>query len=143
MGAVERFWSHVDRTGDCWEWTAYRDRDGYGITNAAAFGTPRAHRVAYALLIGPIPDGMQLDHLCRNRSCVNPDHLEPVTNRENQRRGVTVSSANSVKTHCPRGHALEGDNLIPYRLERGMRECRTCATEAARRYRAARKVVAA
>lgn len=138
MSAVARFWSHVDRTGECWEWTGCRDRDGYGITGKT-FGTTRAHRVAYLLETGPVPDGLVIDHLCRNRGCVNPAHLEAVTNRENLHRGETFNAINAAKTHCPRGHELVGDNLVPSRLKRGQRECLICSRESSRRNIAARR----
>jgi hypothetical protein len=81
-----RFWSYVDVDGDCWEWTGQRDRDGYGRLWRPAGKTRVAHRIAYELLVGPIPEGLQLDHLCLNKCCVNPDHVEPVTLAENCRR---------------------------------------------------------
>jgi predicted DNA-binding transcriptional regulator AlpA len=82
----ERFWEKVEPTGFCWEWTAFKDRKGYGRFRVDD-RTMQAHRVAYELLVGPIPEGLHLDHLCRNTSCVNPDHLEPVDLAENVRRG--------------------------------------------------------
>lgn len=85
-----------------------------------------AHRVYYEARFGPIPAGLQLDHLCRNRGCVNPDHLEPVTCRENLMRGHTVAAANAKKTHCNAGHALAGDNL---RVWKGKRYCIVCQRE--------------
>src|SRR6266496_2265386 len=92
-GLVTRFWAKVDRSGGsraCWLWTGKTGRDGYGrigLGGRGALVRVRAHRFAYELLIGPIPDGLQIDHLCRVRHCVNPAHLEPVTQRENILRG--------------------------------------------------------
>lgn len=107
-----------DETG-CWEWQAARRRgSGYGIENANGIPT-NAHRVGYAMLVGPIPAGLVLDHLCGNTSCVNPDHLQPVTQAENRRRQA------ERQTHCRNGHPLSGPNLALVRV------CRTCrdATE--------------
>lgn len=108
----------IDENG-CWLWTASVRPNGYG--QVAYKGSPRqAHRVVYEAVRGPIPGGLPLDHLCRVRHCVNPAHLEPVTHRENVRRG-----ANAQKTHCLRGHPLSGDNL--FRNDpRGWRKCKAC-----------------
>jgi hypothetical protein len=124
-----RFWSKVDKNGPvpehrpdlgpCWLWKAARNPKGYGI-----FGKLKAHRVAYELLIGPIPERHTLDHLCRNRACVNPAHTEPVTNKTNILRGISFSAQNARKTHCLRGHPLTGDNLYTY--SDGERSCKTC-----------------
>lgn len=84
----DRFWEKVDGSGDCWEWTGTRQTMGYGSFWVLGQGKRLAHRVAYELLVGPIAEGRELDHRCRNRICVNPDHLEPVSHRENVRRGV-------------------------------------------------------
>jgi hypothetical protein len=107
----------------CWSWTAWRDKHGYGRVSVGSV-RKLAHRVVYELCVGPIPGGLELDHLCRNRACINPDHLEPVTHHENLMRGDGVSARNARKTHCPRGHALSGNNL--YVDPKGDRECRTC-----------------
>lgn len=119
-----RFMAKVAKRSDgCWQWTSFVRPDGYPMFR---FGQRaiRAHRFAYELLVGPIPEGMQLDHLCRNRACVNPTHREPVTHRENIMRGLAPTAQNARKTHCKRGHPLEGDNV--YRSPRGHRTCRTC-----------------
>lgn len=98
------------RPNGCWEWTASLSK-GYGQFRAG--GTHRgAHRVAYELWVGPIPDGLHIDHLCSNPICVNPDHLEPVTCEVNLLRGATtLTRINREKTHCPQGHPYAGDNL--------------------------------
>lgn len=123
----ERFWAKVEFRGDdeCWEWLAGRFAGGYG--QFSVDGSSRfAHRVSYEFLVGPIPQGLELDHLCRNTWCVNPAHLEPVTPRENKRRGFSNAALNARKTHCKRGHLLEGDNLKPDK-RLGRRICRECA----------------
>lgn len=118
-----RFWSKVDASGDCWEWTASLTHDGYGRFRLGT-KTPVAHRVAWEMLVGPVPDGLTLDHLCRNRACVNPDHLEPVEPNINWQRGQTPSRRMARRTHCDRGHALSGENLR-MRTDGG-RRCLVC-----------------
>ena len=110
----------------CWLWTAATNGNGYGVIRLgprpASMGY--AHRVSYELHKGPIPEGLVIDHLCRVTLCVNPDHLEVVTHRENLLRGVGFSAVNAKKTHCLQGHPLSGDNLLS--RKDGSRCCRTC-----------------
>nr|WP_202546322.1 HNH endonuclease signature motif containing protein [Streptomyces sp. SID2119] len=108
----------------CLLWTAHLKSSGYGEFTAYGRRNVPAHRFAYELLVGPIPSGLHLDHLCRERRCVRPDHLEPVTPGENVRRGEGVSAINARKTVCPQGHPLSGENL--YRKPDGRRVCRAC-----------------
>lgn len=111
----------------CWVWTGCCDKNGYGkIRGPGGKRVEYVHRAVYEDVVGPIPEGLELDHLCRNRSCINPDHLEPVTRLENMRRaGPTgVSRVNADKTECIRGHPLSGANL--YVTPDGRRQCRIC-----------------
>lgn len=122
MNRPEEFWARVDRGRDCWTWRGYVMPQGYG--QATWRGRQwRSHRLAYELVRGPIPDGLTLDHLCRNKACVNPAHLEPVTDRENVLRGIGISAVNSRKTHCLRGHVFDDKNTR--RTPKG-RDCRAC-----------------
>lgn len=128
----DRFWPKVDRNAPdgCWNWTGARQPNGYGV-----FGfrdkTARAHRAAWELLRGPIPEGMDLDHLCRNRACVNPAHLEPVTRSVNLRRGVGIPGIRSRQTHCVNGHEFTPENTyIPPKGGRHCRACRKAANDA-------------
>ena len=107
----------------CWVWQLSTDRDGYG--NLWARGTSqKAHRVYYEDHVGPVPKGLQLDHLCRVRSCVNPEHLEPVTAQVNVLRGISPAAVNATRTSCPAGHPYDDENTKI--LARGWRRCRTC-----------------
>ena len=123
-------------TSGCWLWMASTARGGYGQFNDGTTMV-RAHRFAYTAFVGEIPDGLDLDHLCRNRWCVNPDHLEPVTRSENLRRGY---AARSPRRHCAQGHPFDQSNT--FTRKDGGRGCRSCRNEASRaskaRARAAR-----
>ena len=111
----------IDASGDCWVWTGPTINTGYGVV-AFDGRTELAHRLVYEMLVGPILDGFEIDHLCRNILCCNPDHLEPVTRKENVRRGY---NAYTNKTHCPHGHPYSGDNLYISPGTLG-RRCRVC-----------------
>lgn len=115
----------------CWEWQKQRDRDGYGHFKMGGRDW-LAHRAAYTTFVGPIPAGLTIDHLCRNTACVNPAHLEPVTNRENILRGDGVTARAARSTHCPKGHAYDDANT--WRCKRGYRHCRACLRASNRIY---------
>jgi HNH endonuclease len=124
----------INKTSTCWLWTGYIAKNGYGILK---HGKPLlAHRVSYAVYKGPIPEGLSLDHLCRVRHCVNPDHLEPVSTRENVARGISCFAVNLRRTKCVNGHALDGENLYIVRREKGRteRRCRACARNRTRNW---------
>lgn len=129
-------------TSGCWTWVGSISSGGYGgfrIGGRSPGFAAKAHRVSYEMFVGPIPDGLQLDHLCRNRACVNVKHLEPVTLRENNLRSDNVGGRNARVTHCPKGHEYAGDNLI-YSAKYG-RRCRACKNEEGRE-RSARAIAA-
>jgi hypothetical protein len=107
----------------CWQWLGSMDRKGYARFGVNGRNT-LAHRWIYEQETGAIPEGMVLDHLCRNRGCVNPLHLEPVTSRENTMRGETVAARNTNATHCPKGHPYTPENI--YRRKDGGRQCKPC-----------------
>jgi hypothetical protein len=130
----QRFWSKVRKDEACWAWTGATHSNGYGQLRGPDGRVIKAHRAAYELLVGPIPAGMQLDHVChstdpacsggsacRHRRCVNPAHLEPVTHQENGRRSVIAR-----RTHCPQGHPYSDENTYRWK---GARNCRACAAQ--------------
>lgn len=138
IGELPKEWT-VERppSTPCWIWTGYIDRRGYGHFSVSGEDTV-VHRFAYQTFVGPIPAGLEIDHLCRVRSCVNPDHLEPVTRRTNQRRGpATIATRNLRKTHCPAGHPYNSANT--YLSRRGQRSCRVCHRNTERARRAVRR----
>lgn len=121
----------------CWEWTGAKAL-GYGVIGRGRRndGTVQVHRALWEWLCGPVPSGMQLDHLCRNRACCNPNHLEVVTQRENILRGDSTAAQHARKTHCIHGHLFDETNT--YFDRRGRRTCRTCRRLNMARYKIAR-----
>lgn len=132
----------------CWLWTGKIKASGYGMFAIKVDGSwtyRPAHRFVYENHVGPIPEGLDIDHLCRNRACVNPQHLEPVTRSENLRRGIGFIARCAKATHCPQGHPYSGDNLLTRVKTTGVvgRECRTCVRAHKRLSYYRRKEVAA
>jgi hypothetical protein len=143
LSPAERFFTKVDMTGDCWIWTGSTTDYGHGqfYVGQQKFS---AYRWLYEQFVGPVPEGLELDHLCRVPACVRPSHLEPVTHRENVLRGVAPTAVNAAKTHCDNGHPFDAENT---RLRgNGHRTCRAChrerSREGMRRRRAAARVAA-
>lgn len=135
-----RVLARIRHDGACWIFTGYRSPLGYGYVNVrdgSTGGRPRlAHRVVYEALVGPIPEGLTLDHLCRRPSCVNPAHLEPVTHAENVRRGSATGRSHARKV-CKNGHEMTPENTrLGTRKGWQVRRCRACAREQARVKRA-------
>lgn len=137
-------YGHEEPNG-CITWTGAKTKDGYGkvtvprdrIDWSNGLQTMHAHRLAYEVARGSIPEGLTLDHLCRNRLCINVDHLEPVSVAENILRGVGAAATNSRKHLCKQGHPLEGSNL--YVSREGFRYCRECRRKASREYQRRRR----
>lgn len=121
-----RFWSKVEKTDSCWNWKANTVRGNYGRFKYNK-KEEMAHRLSYENSKGVIPQGLVLDHLCKNPKCVNPSHLEAVTQRENVLRGNTLPAKNILKTHCPEGHEFTPENTYISKGKYGnSRNCRTC-----------------
>ena len=120
--AEDRFWEKVRKTPTCWLWEASKLPGGYGQFRAGRMVL--AHRFSYELVNGTIPAGLQIDHLCRVRHCVNPDHMEVVTNRENSMRGISPSIRIHKSGRCAKGHIMTPENTYIYK--KGWRECREC-----------------
>lgn len=120
--AIDRFLAKVEKTETCWLWTGGKNRKGYGIFHAEGFHS--AHRFAYGVFKGEIPDGLCIDHICRNPACVNPDHLRPLTIWQNTLIGDGPSAKNAKKTHCIRGHEYTPETLGIYKS--GRRFCKIC-----------------
>lgn len=118
----------------CWEWTRGKCSSGYGSIRVKD-KKHRVHRLFYETCFGPVPKGLQLDHLCRNRWCCNPDHMEAVTQQENIRRGLTgkLNNHNARKTRCPRGHEYTEENTYIQRVTGG-RQCLICKHSLIRKY---------
>lgn len=126
-----RIEAKFSRGDGCWLWHAALDRHGYGAVYFEG-RVQRAHRAVYRMLVGPVPEGLVLDHLCRTPACVRPDHLEPVSLQVNFARGLDPTRAKKAQTHCVHGHPLSGANLIA--RPGGRRGCRECANVAQRKY---------
>lgn len=128
---IERFWSKVIRGDGCWTWSgAHFTMTGYAIFNKkmddGVWRPTVAHRVAYEIAVGPIPDGLVIDHLCRNRGCVNPQHMEPVSRGENVLRGESQSARQARQTHCIHGHEFTPENTYRRPGAPNKRDCRVC-----------------
>jgi hypothetical protein len=124
-------WKFVNKTDSCWVWTGSKSRQGYGQFTVN-YKNWRVHRLSYWLKNGNLPDILVLDHLCRNKLCVNPDHLELVTNKENVMRGIGVTAKNARKTHCKRGHRFTPQTIYVPPKWQTIRACKLCRAETQR-----------
>jgi hypothetical protein len=133
----QRFWAKVNEDGECWVWTGSKIGKGYGqFTQGGTARQMLAHRWAYEAMVDLIPEGLELDHLCRNKACVNPEHLEPVTHAVNiERNPNAINNTARLVTNCPQGHEYDEANTRWYRNKR---HCRACGRAATAAYRARR-----
>jgi hypothetical protein len=134
MTPQERFGAAIEKLPDvpgCWLWTKALSTSGYGVFAPVRTRTVYAHRYSYELHRGPIPRGLVLDHLCRVPSCVNPHHLEAVTDRVNILRGTGYSARNARRTRCPKGHPLDGVTRRQHGKQKSQRYCLRCNRERA------------
>lgn len=144
--AEDRFFHYTKITDTCWKWTGTHSEYGYGLLPEGTADTRQAHRYAYTLFKGPIPEGLGLDHLCHtndaacpggvtceHRSCVNPDHLEPIANTDNVMRGRGFAPRHAAQTHCVNGHEFTPENTRIRSRRQGGRECKTCNRDRARK----------
>lgn len=140
---IERLLSRLQRNKDCWDWTGAVTNGGYGQITGYVNNIKKnliTHRVVYEYFNGSIPKGLTIDHLCRNRLCQNPDHLEAVTQKVNTARGISVTAINTSKTHCTNGHPYYGANLLMDK-KRNIRMCKACRKEVHYNWRLKRGVV--
>ncbi len=144
MSMLERLMAKVspEPMSGCWLWSGYLNACGYGVIRTDT-STALAHRMSYELLVKSIPADLEIDHLCRVRSCINPDHLEPVRHRVNVQRGASTT-LHLERSHCPSGHAYSGGNLKIKTNGNGhrYRHCKACFREYYRAYRASKKALA-
>lgn len=141
---IERFWSKTVKSPDCWGWLGSHMRSGYAQIHVqlddGRWSATVAHRVAWEIANEPIPDGFVLDHICRNRGCVNPSHLEVTTDRVNILRGTGFSARHAIKLKCPAGHDYdEANTYIRKDAKAGARQCRTCDADRHRTRRLLKK----
>jgi len=130
----DRFWAKVDFTDTCWLWMGSKNGNGYGFISRRPLPRVSAHRFAYEMVKGPIPEGKEIDHLCRVRHCVKPSHLEAVDHKTNVYRGETLGAYHGNKTHCINGHPFNAANT--YYRRKGGRDCRVCLREGQQRRKA-------
>ena len=135
---IKNFWNKVKLSDKlyndepCWNWVGAKNKQGYGRFNVNGKAV-RTHRYSYELFKKSIPTGLVIDHLCKNTSCCNPDHLEPVTQKENTLKGMTGQHIRVPRTHCKRGHEYTPENIIPHTNNKRGR-CRICKQRMAREY---------
>lgn len=144
----DRFWPYVDKRGPiwkgtpCWIWTRGKTGAGYGMIRrgSKSQGSVSTHILSYQLCVGKIPNGLQLDHLCRNHACCNPRHLEPVAGQVNTLRGASPTVKAHLENSCTKGHKLTPENtyIITSKRDGPCRRCRQCSRDATNRFRSKR-----